>query len=255
MFCLVKCLEISDVRVSVNGIEVVKGVTLKIKPGEIHALMGPNGSGKTSLSYAVMGHPRYEITSGDVFLNGESIIGMSVDDRARKGLFLGFQYPIEVPGVGLGAFLRTAMRFKSGNAKQGEQLLVNPLEFNKRLYEKMDLLEMDQSFSKRYLNEGFSGGEKKRSEILQMAVLEPEYAILDEPDSGLDIDGLKAVSRSIRSLSGPNLGLLLVTHYERILSQVSPTFVHVMINGEIVKSGGVDLARELESKGYDWLRK
>ncbi len=244
-------LELKDLRVSVEGREIVKGVSLRVKQGEIHALMGPNGSGKSTLSYAIMGHPKYKIIGGDVLFEGKSILEMASDTRARAGLFLAFQYPSEVPGVGMSNFLRTAL-----NAKRGKGAPTIPVpEFVSNLKRKMKTLGMDPEFSKRYLNEGFSGGEKKRGEVLQMAVLEPKIAILDEPDSGLDIDALKAVARGIRKLSGPSLGLLIITHYERILNYIKPDFVHVMIEGRIVKSGTGGLAKELEEKGYGWIAK
>ncbi len=243
-----KLLEIKGLEVSVEGKKVLRGINLTIRQGEVHALMGPNASGKSTLSFALMGHPRYSIDKGKIILDGEDITNAPPDERARKGMFLSFQYPSEVPGVTLSNFLRTAL-----NAKLGGKGPVPVLEFKKILEEKLELLKMDKNFASRYLNQGFSGGEKKRSEILQMAVLQPEFAILDETDSGLDIDALRIVAKGINSLIGPNLGVLLITHYLRILHYVTPDFVHVMINGRIVSSGTKELAEKLEKEGYSWL--
>lgn len=245
-------LAIKDLHVSIEEKEIVKGLNLTVKEGETHALMGPNGSGKSTLSYTILGHPRYTITSGDIQFNGQSILELDTDKRAQLGLFLGFQYPSEIAGVSVSNFLRTSLNDVRKN-KGGKQLGVP--EFQKLLAEKMKKLRMDHSFAERFLNEGFSGGEKKRSEILQLAVLQPKIAILDEPDSGLDIDALKSVAKNIKELSGPALGILMITHYERILHYVQPDKVHVMMEGRIVKSGGKELARALELKGYDWIRK
>jgi Fe-S cluster assembly ATP-binding protein len=241
-------LEISDLHASVDGKEILKGVSLKVRKGEVHAIMGPNGSGKSTLSFVLMGHPKYTITKGDVRLDGKSIKEMKPDERARLGLFLGFQYPTEISGVSLFNFLKTAY-----NSSRGEK--VSSMEFRDIMKEKMGLLGVDESFVKRYLNEGFSGGEKKRGEILQMAVLEPKMAVLDETDSGLDVDSLKTVANGINKLSGKDKGILVITHYQRILRYVKPQFVHVMIDGKIVHSGGHKLADELEKKGYDFLKK
>jgi Fe-S cluster assembly ATP-binding protein len=237
---------IDDLHVNVEGKEILKGVNLTVERGEVHALMGPNGSGKSTLANTLMGHPRFEVTQGRVLLKGEDILSLPADERARRGMFLGFQYPVEIPGVKVRHFLRMAVR-----ATKGEEPSVT--EFRKQLFEKMALLEMDRSFSERYVNEGFSGGEKKRNEILQMAMLEPEMAILDETDSGLDIDALRSVANGMNKLAGPHMGMLLITHYQRILNYIAPHFVHVLLAGRIVRSGGMELAQELEAKGYDWI--
>jgi len=237
---------VEDLHVSVEGKEILKGVNLTVNAGEVHALMGPNGSGKSTLANALMGHPRYVVTKGRILLNGEDMLPLSPDERARRGMFLAFQYPLEIPGVKVRHFLRMAVR-----ASKGQEPSVT--EFRKQLFDKMALLEMDRSFAERYLNEGFSGGEKKRNEILQLAMLEPTMAILDETDSGLDIDALRVVAGGINKLAGPNVAMLLITHYQRILSYVEPHFVHVLFNGRVVRSGGKELALELEAKGYDWI--
>jgi Fe-S cluster assembly ATP-binding protein len=237
---------IEDLHVNVEGKEILKGVNLVINRGEVHALMGPNGSGKSTLANALMGHPRYQVTQGRVLLNGEDVLPLSADQRARRGMFLAFQYPLEIPGVKVRHFLRTAVK-----ATKAQELSVT--EFRKQLFDKMALLEMDRSFAERYLNEGFSGGEKKRNEILQLAMLEPAIAILDETDSGLDIDALRIVAGGINKLAGPDRAMLLITHYQRILSYVEPHFVHVLFDGRVVRSGGKELALELEAKGYDWI--
>jgi len=233
-----------DVHVSVGGNEVVKGVSLSVRAGEKHALMGPNGSGKSSLANALMGNPSYEITSGRVTLLGQDITEMPPDERSRLGLFLAFQYPYAIPGVTVANFLRSALqaRLPEGEKQKG---------FRKALKEQCRLLNVDSSFAGRYLNDGFSGGEKKRVEILQMAMLRPSMAILDETDSGLDIDALKVVSEGINRVCGPEVGVLLVTHYQRILDYVKPDFVHVLVKGRLVRSGGAQLALELEQTGYD----
>ncbi len=236
--------EIKDLHVSVEGKKILHGLSLLVRAGEVHAIMGPNGSGKSTLSYAVLGHPRYAIESGDILLNGESLLPLKTNERAIKGLFLGFQYPVAVPGVSVVNFLRTAMKNRRGQD-------VPLKEFKKELKENMKALQMDTAFANRYLNEGFSGGEKKRLEILQMALLQPVMAILDETDSGLDIDALKVVSEGINRLSAPTRGMLLITHYQRLLGYVKPHFVHVLAGGRIVRSGGAELALELESKGYE----
>lgn len=243
-------LKIENLHAAVEGKEIVKGLNLEIKGGEIHAIMGPNGTGKSTLASALMGHPAYEITGGTVTLDGENILDMSVDERARAGLFLAMQYPAEVSGVSNANFLRTAL-----NARLGEGNEVPVLKFHRSLQEKMKGLEMDPSFAERYLNEGFSGGEKKRNEILQMAMLEPRIAILDEIDSGLDIDALKIVSKAVNELRSPNTGFLIITHYQRLLQYIEPDFVHVMMQGRIVKSGDKKLAEYLEENGYDSLKK
>jgi Fe-S cluster assembly ATP-binding protein len=250
---LFSCL---DVHVEAGGREVVKGVRFEIRPGEKHALMGPNGSGKSSLANALMGHPGYRVTKGRVFLRGEDITEMPPDERARKGLFLGFQYPVAVPGVTVANFLRSAVKARlpkgdAGNGSGGASLKT----FRKTLKENLKLLAMDEAFATRYVNDGFSGGEKKRLEILQMAMLRPSVALLDETDSGLDIDALKVVANGINKLCGPDAGVLLVTHYQRILNHVKPDRVHVLIEGRIAESGGPELALKLEEKGYDWVQK
>ncbi len=239
-------LKIIDLHVQVNDKEILKGVNLEIKKGEIHALMGPNGSGKSTLASAMMGHPSYKITKGEIWLDGKNITHLSPDERARLGLFLAFQYPSEVPGVTVANFLRLAL-----NAVQGKEISV--LEFYKLLNNKMKELKMDPDFAKRYLNDGFSGGEKKRNEILQLALLQPKYAILDETDSGLDIDALKTVSEGINRLAGPEMGILIITHYQRILHYVQPQYVHVLYDGKIILSGGKELAEKLEETGYDFI--
>ncbi|HZV91402.1 MAG TPA: Fe-S cluster assembly ATPase SufC [Candidatus Nitrosocosmicus sp.] len=245
-------LEIRDLHVAVEGKPILKGLSLAVNKGEVHALMGPNGSGKSTLANALMGNPKYEITSGSVALNGEDVLELSADERGRKGLFLAFQYPTAIPGVSVANFLRMALTAR--RKEMGLEKPLPPKEFRALVKEKMALLKMDDSFAGRYINDGFSGGEKKRAEILQMAVLQPEIAILDETDSGLDIDALRVVSEGVNALSGPNLGVLLITHYQRILNYIKPQFVHVLVDGRIVKSGGPELAHELEAQGYDWVR-
>jgi Fe-S cluster assembly ATP-binding protein len=235
---------IEDLRVSVDQKEILKGVNLEVSKGEVHALMGPNGSGKSTLANALMGHPRYVVTSGRIYYKGEDITALPVDLRAKKGMFLAFQYPLEIPGVKVRQFLRMALKSVRGTD-------VKVSEFRKLLTEKMQQLEVNPAFAERYLNEGFSGGEKKRNEVLQMAILQPELAIMDETDSGLDIDALKIVSDGINALRGPDLGILLITHYQRMLNYVTPDFVHVLVDGRIVRSGGKELALELEERGYD----
>ncbi|MBI1800414.1 MAG: Fe-S cluster assembly ATPase SufC [Chloroflexi bacterium] len=251
-------LEIKNLHVSVEGREILKGLSLTVNQGEVHAIMGPNGSGKSTLAYTLSGHPKYLVTDGEVLLNGENILELSPDERARKGLFLAFQYPVAVPGVSMANFLRLAYRSVHGNPSKPEsrreEVLSIP-KFRKMMREKMAMLKVDESFATRYLNEGFSGGEKKRAEILQMAVLEPEIAILDETDSGLDIDALRVVSEGVNLLRGPKLGLLVITHYQRILNYIKPQFVHVLVDGVILQSGGPELALELEEKGYESLVK
>jgi Fe-S cluster assembly ATP-binding protein len=243
-------LEIANLHVSIGEKEIVKGLSLTIKSGEIHAVMGPNGTGKSTLSKAIAGHPDYTVTGGDILLDGKSILQMEPDERARAGLFLAFQYPSEIPGVSIANFLRAAVQSHMG---EGEEL--DATAYYKRLYQKMDLLKIDRKFTSRSVNEGFSGGEKKRCEILQMAMLEPKIAMMDETDSGLDIDALRIVSAGVNELRGPNLGVLLITHYQRLLNYIVPDYVHVMWDGRIVKSGDKSLALELESKGYDWVKK
>jgi Fe-S cluster assembly ATP-binding protein len=239
---------IEDLYVSVEGKEILKGVNLAVRAGEVHALMGPNASGKSTLAFAIMGHPKYQVTRGRITLKGEDITPLTPDERARRGLFLALQYPIAIPGVTVLNFLRMALR-----AVRGQDVPV--VQFRRLLREKMALLKMDEALTRRYINDGFSGGEKKRAEILQMAILQPQMAVLDETDSGLDIDALKVVADGINALLGPELGVLLITHYQRILNYVKPHFVHVLLDGRIVRSGGPELARELEARGYEWLMK
>jgi Fe-S cluster assembly ATP-binding protein len=242
-------IAIKNLHASVNGQEIVRGLDLEFRQGEVHAVMGPNGSGKSTLAKVMAGHPDYEVTEGDILLDGNSILDLEPDERARKGLFLAFQYPIEIPGVSNANFLRAALQSR---LSEGEEL--DATDFYQRLYQKMDLLEIRREFTARSVNEGFSGGEKKRNEILQLAMLEPAFAVLDETDSGLDIDALQVVAKGVNQLRGPNLGILLITHYQRLLNYITPDFVHVMAQGRIVRSGGKELALELEAKGYDWLR-
>jgi len=246
-------LEIRNLHAGIDGKEILKGVDLTIKQGEIHALMGPNGTGKSTLAYVLMGHPSYEATEGQVFFKGQNVLELVPDERSRLGIFLAFQYPTAIPGVSVANFLRTAINARR-KAQNGDDKGISIPEFRRLLKEKMDLLKMDHSFAGRYLNEGFSGGEKKRAEILQLATLQPEMAILDETDSGLDIDALRIVADGVNALHGPNLGVLAITHYQRILNYIKPDFVHIMLNGRIVESGGPDLALHLEEHGYDWLR-
>jgi Fe-S cluster assembly ATP-binding protein len=246
-------LEIRNLHVAVDGKEILKGVDLTIRKGEVHAIMGPNGTGKSTLSNALMGHPFYEVTQGEVLFKGQNILELEPDERSRLGIFLAFQYPVSIPGVSLANFLRSAINARR-KAENKEDKGIPVPEFRKLLKEKMDTLQMDHSFAGRYLNEGFSGGEKKRAEILQMATLKPEIAILDETDSGLDIDALRVVSEGVNALRGPELGVMLITHYQRILNYIKPDFVHVMLGGRIVESGGAELALQLEEHGYEWAR-
>ena len=245
-------LQIENLHVAVEGKAILKGLDLTVGKGEIHAIMGPNGSGKSTLANALLGHPKYEITEGRILFKGEDIAEWSADERGRRGLFLAFQYPTAIPGVSVANFLRMALQAR--RKEMGEEKPMPPKEFRALVKEKMALLRMDDSFAGRYINDGFSGGEKKRAEILQMAVLRPEIAVLDETDSGLDIDALRVVAEGVNALSGPELGVLLITHYQRILNYIKPHFVHVLVDGKIVKSGGAELAHELEAQGYDWVR-
>lgn len=242
-------LEIRDLQVGVGGLEIVKGLSLTVGMGEVHAIMGPNGSGKSTLAKVLAGHPDYEVLGGDILMNGESLLEKEVDERARAGLFLAFQYPSEVPGVSIANFLRAA---RNARLPEGEEL--EATAFYAELYQEMDKLKMPREFTARSVNEAFSGGEKKRCEILQMAMLKPSYAVLDETDSGLDIDALKVVSEGVNALRGPKLGILLITHYQRLLNYIVPDHVHVMVDGRIVRSGGKELALELEEKGYEWVK-
>jgi Fe-S cluster assembly ATP-binding protein len=246
-------LVIRDLHVNIDGREILKGVDLTVKQGEVHALMGPNGTGKSTLSYTLMGHPAYEVTSGEVWFKGKNILELEPDERSHEGIFLAFQYPVAIPGVTLANFLRTAINSKLKAADPQSKGISVP-EFRRLLKEKMDLLKMDHAFAGRYLNEGFSGGEKKRAEVLQMAALQPEIAIMDETDSGLDIDALRIVSEGVNALRGPGLGVLVITHYQRILNYIKPDYVHIMLGGRIVETGGSELALHLEEHGYDWLR-
>ncbi len=247
-------LEIRNLHVSVEDQPILKGVDLVVKQGEIHALMGPNGSGKSTLSNTIMGHPAYEVTAGQIIFDGQDILAMEPDERSRAGLFMAFQYPVAIPGVTVANFLRNAINARRKEQDPEDKGISIP-EFRRLMIDKMDMLKMDHSFASRYLNDGFSGGEKKRAEILQMAVLEPKIAIMDETDSGLDIDALRIVSEGAKQLQAEmNLGVLVITHYQRILNHIEPDYVHIMLDGTIVESGGPDLAMQLEEHGYDWLR-
>ncbi|EVX71740.1 TPA: Fe-S cluster assembly ATPase SufC [Staphylococcus aureus] len=242
-------LEIKDLHVSIEDKEILKGVNLTINTDEIHAIMGPNGTGKSTLSSAIMGHPSYEVTKGEVLLDGVNILELEVDERAKAGLFLAMQYPSEITGVTNADFMRSAI-----NAKREEGQEINLMQFIKKLDKNMDFLDIDKDMAQRYLNEGFSGGEKKRNEILQLMMLEPKFAILDEIDSGLDIDALKVVSKGINQMRGKNFGALMITHYQRLLNYITPDKVHVMYAGKVVKSGGPELAKRLEEEGYEWVK-
>jgi Fe-S cluster assembly ATP-binding protein len=240
-------LKIENLQVEIDGQEIVKGLDLEVGEGEIHAIMGPNGSGKSTLDNVLMGHPRYEVTGGSITFKGEDVFELEPDERAKLGMFLAFQYPSEVPGVSVANFLRTAV-----NSVREEEL--SPMDMYRLIQEKMKIMQMDPKFAERYLNEGFSGGEKKRNEILQMLMLEPRLAIMDETDSGLDIDALQVVAKGVNELRGPDFSAVIITHYQRILRYIEPDRVHVMLDGRIVTSGGKDLAHELEDKGYEWVR-
>ena len=240
-------LKIENLQVEIDGQEIVKGLDLEVGKGEIHAIMGPNGSGKSTLANVLMGHPRYEVTGGSITFEGEDVFELEPDERAKLGMFLAFQYPSEVPGVSVANFLRTAV-----NSVREEEL--NPMEMYRLIQEKMGIMQMDPRFAERYLNEGFSGGEKKRNEILQMLMLEPTLAIMDETDSGLDIDALQVVAKGVNELRGPEFSAIIITHYQRILRYIEPDHVHVMLDGRLVTSGGKELADDLEEKGYEWVR-
>ena len=244
-------LEIRDLYASVDGNEILKGINLTINKGEVHAIMGPNGSGKSTLAKVLAGHPQYQVTKGEVIYEGQNLLELSPDQRAREGVFMAFQYPVEVPGVSNAQFLRLAYNEKQKHLGAEE---LDPLEFKDLLKERAQIVEMDASFMTRSVNEGFSGGEKKRNEILQMAVLDPKLSVLDETDSGLDIDALRIVAEGVNKLHDPNKAVIVVTHYQRLLNYIIPDFVHVLFNGRIVKQGGRELALELEEKGYDWLK-
>jgi Fe-S cluster assembly ATP-binding protein len=242
-------LEIKDLHASVNGTEILNGLSLSVPKGEVHAIMGPNGSGKSTLAKVMAGHQDYEVGSGDVLLDGESLLGMEVDERSRAGLFLAFQYPAEIPGVSNANFLRAA---RQARLPDGEE--IDAVAFYQEMYEKMAQLGMEKKFTGRSVNEGFSGGEKKRNEILQMMMLEPKYAVLDETDSGLDIDALKIVAQGVNAMRSEERGFLVITHYQRLLEYIVPDYVHVLYEGRIIRSGPKELALELEEKGYDWLK-
>jgi Fe-S cluster assembly ATP-binding protein len=252
-------LLIKNLHVDVEGQEILKGLDLEMNKGEIHAIMGPNGSGKSTLANTLMGHPAYKVTDGEIWFNGQNIVEMAPDQRSRLGLFLAFQYPSAIPGVSVANFLRTALNARRTKAEppgngNGRKKGISMREFRKLLKDNMAMLKMDPSFARRYLNDGFSGGEKKRMEILQMAMLRPEIAVLDETDSGLDIDALRIVSEGVNELMSPNLGVLVITHYQRILDYIKPEHVHILVNGQIAMTGGPELALELEERGYGWVK-
>jgi Fe-S cluster assembly ATP-binding protein len=252
-------LVVKDLHVAVDGKEILKGLSLEMSKGEIHALMGPNGSGKSTFANTLMGHPKYEVTAGEIVFRGENILEMETDERSRLGLFMAFQYPVAIPGLTFASFLRAALNARLApqggeDGKMPTRKGIPPKEFRELLKQKMAMLKMDETFATRYLNDGFSGGEKKRAEILQMALLKPVIAIMDETDSGLDIDALRIVSEGVNALSGPDMGVLVITHYNRILNYIKPHKVHVMMDGRIVTNGGPEMALELEAKGYEWVR-
>ena len=246
-------LEIKNLHVSIDGKEILKGVDLTVEQGKVHAIMGPNGTGKSTLAYTLMGHPSYQVTEGEVLFKGQNVLELQPDERSRLGLFLAFQYPVAIPGVTVANFLRSAINARRRAINPEDKGMPIP-EFRKLLKERMAMLKMDPNFAGRYLNEGFSGGEKKRAEILQKAALKPEIAILDETDSGLDIDALRIVSEGVNALMSEELGVLIITHYQRLLNYIRPDYVHVMLGGRIIESGGPDLALHLEEKGYEWIR-
>ncbi len=252
-------LVVTDLHVSVEGKEILKGLSIEVRKGEVHAIMGPNGSGKSTFANTLMGHPKYEVTSGEILFKGESVLEMEADERARAGLFMAFQYPVAIPGLTFGSFLRAALNARLAPPAEVDGRMplkrgIAPKEFRALLTDKMKMLAMDPSFITRYLNDGFSGGEKKRAEILQMALLKPEIAIMDETDSGLDIDALRIVSEGVNKLAGPEMGVLVITHYNRILKYIKPHRVHIMLDGRISRSGDADLALELETRGYEWIK-
>ncbi|WP_274307851.1 Fe-S cluster assembly ATPase SufC [Solibacillus daqui] len=242
-------LEIKDLHVEIDGKEILKGLNLTINTNEVHAIMGPNGTGKSTLASAIMGHPKYEVTQGEVLIDGENVLEMEVDERAKAGLFLAMQYPSEIAGVTNADFLRSAI-----NARREEGDEISLMKFIRELDKTMEFLEMPEEMAQRYLNEGFSGGEKKRNEILQMMMIKPMFGILDEIDSGLDIDALKVVSKGINEMRGEGFGCLMITHYQRLLNYITPDHVHVMMQGKVVKSGGAELAQRLEAEGYEWIK-
>lgn len=246
-------LDIRDLHVSVEGKPILKGVNLIVNQGEVHALMGPNGTGKSTLAYTLMGHPNYEVNKGEAWFKGQNIIELKPDERAHLGLFLAFQYPVSIPGVSMANFLRSAINAQR-KANDPEDKGIPIPEFRQMLKKRMDLLEMDHSFAGRYLNEGFSGGEKKRAEVLQMATLRPEIALMDETNSGLDIDALRIVAEGVNALKSPEFGVLVITHYQRILNYIKPDYVHIMLDGQVAETGGAELALQLEEQGYDWLK-
>ncbi|EFI83874.1 Vegetative protein 296 [Listeria grayi] len=242
-------LKVEDLHVEIEGKEILKGVNLEVSTNEIHAIMGPNGTGKSTLSSAIMGHPKYEVTQGSITLDGEDVLEMDVDERARAGLFLAMQYPSEITGITNAEFMRSAI---NSRREEGQEMPL--MQYIRKMDEKMELLDMSEEMAERYVNEGFSGGEKKRNEILQLLMIEPTIAILDEIDSGLDIDALKVVSRGINAMRGEGFGCLIITHYQRLLNYIEPDFVHVMMQGKVVKNGGPELAKRLENEGYDWIK-
>ncbi len=242
-------LEIENLHVSIEGKEIVKGISLKVEQGKVHAIMGPNGSGKSTLAYTIMGHPKYTVNQGSIKLDGKELNELTPDERAKTGVFLGFQYPLEIPGVGFVSFLRNSYNNIHSNGKK-----ISVIDFQNMIKEKIKQLNISDSLLSRSLNEGFSGGEKKRAEVLQLSVINPKIAILDEPDSGLDIDALKNVAEAINDASSKGIGLLIITHYQRILKYIKPDYVHIMVDGKIIKSGGKELAQELEERGYNWAK-
>lgn len=244
-------LQIKGLKASIDGKPILQGIDLEMRAGEVHALMGPNGSGKSTLANVLLGHPSYEVTGGQVLLDGQDVLSMPTHERSRRGLFLAFQYPVEVPGVTVGKFLKRVLEIQVQEAGQAR---MNVSAYIKELRAAMDFMEMEQNFINRYLNQGFSGGEKKRMEVLQMLMMKPRFAVLDETDSGLDIDALKVVSRGVNRLRGPEFGALIITHYQRILNHIHPDFVHIMVKGRILTSGGAELVRVLEERGYEWVR-
>ncbi len=248
-------LVIKDLHVEIEGQEILKGVDLTVQQGTIHAIMGPNGSGKTTLGYTIAGHPNYTVTGGEIWYKGQNILELEADERSKLGVFLAFQYPVSVPGVTVANFLRAAINaHRQEEGRDPKETAIPVAEFRKELRSNMDQLGMDHSFGRRYLNEGFSGGEKKRLEILQMATLKPSMAVMDETDSGLDIDALRVVSEGVNAMMNPGMGVLVITHYQRLLNYIKPNFVSVMLEGRVVRNGGPELALELEERGYDWIR-
>ncbi|MCS6888055.1 Fe-S cluster assembly ATPase SufC [Chloroflexus sp.] len=248
-------LIIKDLYARIGDKEILRGVNLTVRQGTIHAIMGPNGSGKSTLSYIIAGHPSYEVTGGEIWYKGHNLLELEPDERSRLGVFLAFQYPVAVPGVTVANFLRSAINaHRAEEGKDPKETAIPAAEFRKLLREGLNLLDMDESFARRYLNDGFSGGEKKRLEILQMMLLKPSMAVLDETDSGLDIDALRIVANGVNRMAGPHMGVLVITHYQRLLNYIKPDVVSVMMDGRIVREGGPELALELEEKGYDWLR-